>query len=140
MSYLLDTCVLSELVSRKPDDSVVSFVDGMDEQSLHLSVLTLGELHKGIAKLGDARRRKRLLSWVENDLRERFRNRILPVDVAVARTWGRIQGEAERKGRRMPVMDSLIAATAIEHELVVVTRNTPEHLAHGVDILDPWAY
>jgi len=134
--YLLDTCVLSDLASRRPSQPVVAWIGEQDENALALSVLTLGELHKGIAGISDERRRRKLEAWVEGDLRERFEGRILPVDEVVARTWGRIQARAPRS---LPVVDGLIAATAIAHGLVVVTRNVHDMEPSGVEVLDPWS-
>ena len=105
---------------------------------MFLSVLTLGELQKGITKLSESHRKHSLQSWVDNDLRQRFKGRILVIDENVADVWGKIQGEAERRGKKMPVMDSLIAATAIAHGLAVVTRNTPDIQMSGVSIVNPW--
>jgi predicted nucleic acid-binding protein len=139
MRYLLDTCVLSELVSAKPSRKVIRWVDGQNEHGLHLSILTMGELYKGIAKLPASSKKTRLEAWVDGELQERFRDRILAIDDPVARVWGDIQGTAERLGHRMPVIDSLIAATALTHDLIVVTRN-PRHItASGVDVHNPWA-
>src|SRR5262245_24451120 len=115
MSFLLDTCVISELIRPAPERKVIAWISGVHEHELHLSVLTLGEIEKGIAKLPGSQKRKRLTRWLEEDLLRRFDGRILDVSVAVAFSWGRMSGEALRKGRAVPVIDALIAATAIEH-------------------------
>lgn len=138
MSYLLDTCAVSELVKKSPSESVVDWFRVQSEDQLLLSVITLGELQKGISKLPGSRRKTELRAWLDRDLQQRFRGRILPVDAAVALTWGRIQGAAEAEGRKMPVLDSLIAATALAHGLTVVTRNDTDVEASGVEIVDPW--
>ena len=138
MKYLLDTCVITELIKPKPDNNVVHWVKSQVENQLYISVLTLGEISKGIEKVRDELRRKKLLLWVENDLRERFQRRILPVNEQVAMIWGQIQGMAEKQGRRMPAIDSLIAATGLAFNMVVVTRNISDMQTSGAVLLDPW--
>lgn len=136
--FLLDTPVLSELVKPAPQPSVVSWVDAHDELSLHVSVLTIGELQKGISKLVPSHRQTALQRWINEDLIERFHGRILPVDNAVATQWGRIAGTAERTGSRLPAIDVLIASTASVHGLAVVTRNVRDLGRFGVPVIDPW--
>ncbi|MBN1761185.1 MAG: type II toxin-antitoxin system VapC family toxin [Chitinispirillaceae bacterium] len=138
MNYLLDTCAISELVKKQPDSNVVRWISECDEDSLYLSVVTLGEIQKGISKLDDTRRRLKIQKWLDSDLRERFAERILPVSLEVALTWGVIEGESENKGRPLPVVDALIGATAIAHNLTVVTRNEQDIGATGARILDLW--
>lgn len=138
MKYLLDTCTISELVRKRPNEGVLHWLADQDEETLYLSVLTIGELHRGIRKLSDLDRAQRLQTWVDVDLAQRFRGRILPVDHHVASTWGRISGEAARAGSTLPVMDSLIAATAITHKLVVVTRNVADLERCGALVHNPW--
>lgn len=138
MKYLLDTCLVSELVKKEPNPAVVSWLDGQDEQKLFLSVLNLGELQKGISKLPDGTKKEELQAWVALDLVERFTGRILELDLETALCWGRLQGEAEQAGEKLPVMDSLIAATAAAHGLVVVTRNVRDIERCGVRVCNPW--
>ncbi len=138
MNYLLDTCLVSELVKKAPKTSVVEWVRQQSEERLYLSVLTPGELQKGIAKLEDQQRARELQRWLDDDLLERFAGRVLDVTPAVARIWGRIQGRAERAGRRMQVIDSLIAATALKLGAPMVTRNVEDVAASGVEIVNPW--
>jgi len=138
VSYLLDTCVISELVRPRPSAAVTAWVAERDEASLFLSVLTLGELEKGIAKLTEAKKRTKLEAWVREDLAARFEGRMLSIDVAVASRWGALSGEAERKGSPVPVIDGLIAATAFEHGITVVSRNVADFEACGVACLNPW--
>jgi predicted nucleic acid-binding protein len=140
MRYLLDTSVISELVKSKPQRSVLDWAEACDEHSLFLSILTLGELQEGVTKLAQSKRKEFLQSWISNDLIQRFRSRILSVDEEVAVVWGRIQGEAERRGRPMPAVDSLIAATAVAHQLTVVTRNSSDIEESGVSVFNPWNY
>jgi len=138
VKFLLDTCLISELVKKEPNPSVVSWLDEQDEQKLFLSVLNLGELQKAISKLPDSKKKTELQSWVELDLVERFNGRILEIDLDTAISWGRLQGEAERVGEKLPVMDSLIAATAATHGLIVVSRNERDIERCGVRVCNPW--
>jgi toxin FitB len=136
--YLLDTCVISEPTKKRPAGKVLTWLDVQEEMSLFLSVLTLGELHKGISKLPRSRRRSQLQQWVAQDLPRRFTGRILPVDQEVATRWGIMTGEAERAGHPIPVLDGLLAATAAVAGLTLATRNTP-HMQHtGAVVFDPW--
>ncbi|BCS55439.1 type II toxin-antitoxin system VapC family toxin [Geobacter sp. SVR] len=138
MKYLLDTCLISELVKKEPNPSVVRWLDEQDEQKLFLSVLNVGELQKGISKLPNGAKKDELQAWVTLDLVERFTGRILDLDLATALCWGRQQGEAERNGEKLPVMDALIAATAAAHGLVVVTRNVSDMERCGARVWNPW--
>lgn len=138
MSFLLDTAVVSELVRKSPAAGVVKWIDGQDEASLYLSVLTIGELEKGVARLPASARRSRLQSWVRRDLVERFGGRLLPIDTRTAARWGRVSGESERKGRPLPVIDCLIAATALVNGLTVVTRNVGDFERCGAACINPW--
>ncbi len=138
MKYLLDTNMIFELIKREPNLGVVRWINTHDESTLFLSVITFGELQKGISKLSDPDRTKRLQSWVDQDLAKRFEGRILPVDLDVMFTWGRIQGASEKEGVKLPVMDSLIAATAITHNLIVLTRNVRDLERCRVTVYNPW--
>ena len=138
MRFLLDTCVISELVKPRPDAIVIRWIDSVDERKLFLSVLTVGELEKGITKLQESARKADLREWLEQDLTERFAERILPVDAVVAAEWGRIQGDAERLGAKLPVIDSLLAATAAVHHLNLATRNLVDFERCGATLFNPW--
>jgi len=139
VNYLLDTSAVSELVKPAPDTGVTEWLAQSDEATLFLSVLTIGELQKGIAKLADGKRRTRLQSWVRRDLVDRFAGRLLPVDSQVAALWGALVGDSERKGVPLPVMDSLIAATCLVHGLTAVTRNRADFERCGVECFSPWS-
>ena len=139
MSWLLDTCVVSELVRPRPKASVVRWVGERNEDDLFLSVITIGELEKGIAKLPVSAKRVALEQWVRRELAERFRGRLLLVDSAVAVRWGTMVGLSEGRGQPLPVIDSLIAATSVQHDLTVVTRNVADFERCGARCLDPWA-
>lgn len=138
MKYILDTCTISELIRPRPDKGVIDFIDNEDEDDLFLSVLTLGELQKGVAKVEPGERRTRLQSWLDRDLVVRFGARLLPVDAVVASTWGTLQGEAEGRGEPLPIMDSLIAATALANNMAVVTRNVVDLERCRVRVHNPW--
>ena len=137
MSYLLDTCALSEFTKARPSTSVDAWFAQLPDGADFVSVLTLGELEKGIAKLGSSRRRSALERWFAS-LRDRFAERILHVDEPVALEWGRISARAELAGAPVPSIDALIAATAIVHGLAVVTRNSSDIARTGAPIIDPW--
>jgi predicted nucleic acid-binding protein len=136
--FLLDTNVISELVKAKPEARVTNWIDATDETLLYLSVLTLGEIRKGIAALPHSARRAALEAWLDHDLMLRFSDRILPIDQQVADRWGRMAGSAAARKSPLPVIDGLFAATAQQHDLIFVTRNTRDIAATGVQAFDPW--
>ena len=133
--FLLDTNVVSELVRKKPEPKVARWIQDTDEELLYLSVLTMGEIHKGITSHPDAAQRVRLERWLSRDLKQRFFGRILSLDENVADRWGVIVGLAATP---IPVIDGLLAATAFEHNLTFVTRNTSDVSATGVSLFNPW--
>ena len=136
MSYLVDTNVLSELRRRQPDANVATWFAQRPAGTLYLSVLTLGEIRKGVEAMADASRRLALLDWLEVELPAFFTGRILGIDAAVADRWGRMVAQA---GRPLPALDSLLAATAVQHDLIFVTRNVRDVQGlPGVTVLNPW--
>lgn len=137
--FLLDTNVISELVRPRPEPRVAAWVEATDESLLYLSVLTLGEIRKGIASLRDTSRRIRLEVWLDSDLVLRFANRILPIDQPIADRWGRIAAQVAAANFLLPVIDGLLAATAIHHNLTLVTRTTKDVEATGAPLFNPWA-
>jgi len=138
LNYLLDTCVVSELIKPKNDKNVLSWFKGKNEECIFISVLTFGELFKGITKLPDSKKKELLHDWVENDLKQRFSGRVLEITEEIAIRWGKIAGDCEKKGLQVPVIDGLIAATAIEEDLTVVTRNIKDIEFTGCKYVDPW--
>jgi len=120
------------------EQGVVGWLESADELSLYLSVITFGELQKGISKLPESKRREKLQSWVDDDLTRRFAERTLDVDRKVAGRWGELSGGAERKGRKIPVLDGLLAATALEAGLTVVTDNVEHFRSAECPVLNPW--
>ena len=137
-AFLLDTNVISELLKVKPEPKVTTWIDATDEELLFLSVLTLGEIRKGIVLLHRSARRTSLEAWLSKDLPLRFSDRILNIDQKVAHRWGQISGLASARGVNVPVIDGLLAATAIQHNLTLVTRNTRDVAAAGVTLFNPW--
>ena len=138
MSWLLDTCAISEYAKRAPSRNVIAWLDAQDEASLFISVITLGEIEKGILKLRatDAHRSQKLTAWL-GLVEQRFSGRILPLDSASLHVWAQLSANAELAGKPLPVMDGLIMATAQCHGLTVVTRNVQD-FAHYPQVLNPW--
>lgn len=139
MSWLLDTCVLSEYAKKSPSPDVIAWLDEQDEASLFISAISLGEIEKGILKLQarDPQRSQKLTAWL-GKLEQRFATRILPLDTATLHVWAQISAKAELAGNPMPVMDGLIMATAQCHGLTVVTRNMQD-FTHYPLVFNPWA-
>jgi predicted nucleic acid-binding protein len=138
VNYLLDTNVLSELVTPRPDPNVVKWFDDADEDQLFISVVSLAEVQHGIELMAAGRRRTRLEAWSTNELLDRFDGRILGIDPAVAFEWGRLMARRQAIGRIMSTMDAFIAATATNYNLTLVTRNTGDFQATEVTLLNPW--
>ena len=136
--FLLDTNCVSEAVRIRPDARVAQWLDSTDEQLLYLSALTLGEIRKGIAVLSHGKRRAALEAWLEGNLKPRFAGRILPVDEAVAERWGWLDASLQQKGTPLPIVDGLLAATALHYNLTTVTRNVSHFADAGVAVLNPW--
>jgi|SRR5580698_2034651 predicted nucleic acid-binding protein len=137
-AYLLDTNCISEVVRINPEPRVMAWIDAADESLLYLSVLTLGEIRKGLGALPQGKRRAQLEIWLEGDLRTRFSGRILAVDSPVADRWGWIAATAKRAGRALSVIDGLLAATALQHNLTLVSRNVSDFAHLHVPVLNPW--
>jgi len=136
--YLLDTNCISELVRIQPEPSVVAWMEAADETLLYLSVLTLGEIRRGLAGLPQSKRRTHLEVWLETALRVRFAGRILPIDEAIADRWGVLAARAKGKGRSLATIDGLLAATALQHNVTVVSRNVNDFKNTPVPVLNPW--
>jgi predicted nucleic acid-binding protein len=136
--FLLDTNCISELVRPKPEPRVMDWMEAADEAMLHLSVLTVGEIRKGVAGLPQGKRRTRLETWLELELHARFAGRIVPIDAAITDRWGLIAADARRRGKALPVIDGLLAATAVHLNLTVVSRNTSDFANAQVQVVNPW--
>jgi len=138
MSYLLDTCVISELISKQPNQQVVNWIDGVSDDRVYLCVITIGEIKRGIEKLAESHRKQALQKWLKDDLLIRFDKRLLTIDLSVMLTWGALVARTERQGRKLPAIDSLIAAVAIQNELELVTRNEKDFEGAELTIVNPW--
>lgn len=138
MNFLLDTNVISEWMKPHPNPGVVAWLAEVDEDRTFLSVVTLAELRYGIERMALGIRRKRLDEWLAEDLPLRFEGRILPIDEAVADNCGEILARSEANGRRMEIMDALIAATSKVHRLTIITRNISDFESMVKDLKNPW--
>lgn len=138
MKYLLDTCVISELISKKPNPKVVEFVDLLDPEDVYLSVITIGEITKGIERLPKSARKTNLQNWLRDDLLIRFEGNILALDTDVLMEWGRLTAKLESVGKTMPAIDSLIAATVLTKKMALITRNVSDFEETDIEILNPW--
>ena len=138
MNLLLDTCVISELVKQKPNTKVIEWIRSCHEENLFLTSITIGEIQKGISLLPESRKKQELRVWLEHELLRRFDRKILGIDLKAARKWGEIRALSEKAGAKMPVIDSLIAAIGIVHDMTVVTRNIDDIKPSGVRFYNPW--
>jgi tRNA(fMet)-specific endonuclease VapC len=136
--FLLDTNVPSELTRPKSDPQVEKWLDDADDEQLFISVVSLGEIFKGLTILPEGKRRQQLQQWLDETLRPWFEGRILPVSEPIAERWGILAGECQLKGRPIKVADGLIAATALEHGLTIVTRNVRDFSGLGMSVYNPW--
>lgn len=138
MSFLIDTNVVSEPTRRQPEPRVLDWFAAQPSEALFISALTLGELRRGILLLDEGRKRRALLRWLEQEVEPGFGGRVVTVDAKVMRVWAELQARAVHSGRALPVMDGLFAASALAHDLTLVTRNTADFVATGVKLLNPW--
>jgi toxin FitB len=137
--FLLDTNVPSELTRPQSDSQVEAWLDQADDERLFLSVVSLGEIFKGLTVLPESKRRQQLQQWIDETLRPWFEGRILPVTERIAERWGILAAGCELKGKGLAMADGLIAATAVEHDLTVVTRNVRHFAELGVGVFSPWS-
>ncbi len=138
MKFLLDTCVISELRKESINPRLKEIMDMADEQDIFMSVISLGELVKGISLLEDSRRKRELVSWI-GGFERTFTDRILNIDQETAHIWGEVTAKAQKSGKIVSVSDGLIAASAIRHGLHLITRNSKDFTPTGVMIIDPWS-
>lgn len=138
MRLLLDTNVLSEVTKPSPDANVLGWLDRLDEDRTFISVVSIAEIRRGVALMDEGRRRDSLTEWLARELPQRFEQRVLPVDEAVALAWGDLLGVAKRRGRGLSSMDGLIGATAIAQSLTLATRNIKDFDGFGIDLYNPW--
>ena len=137
MKVLLDTCVISEIQRPKGNPRVRACVEQLDDEDLFLSTITIGEIAKGIVLLKAGRKKRELEQWLR-DMGQHYSNRILPIVAETAHIWGRITAEAQKAGDIIPVSDGLIAATAIQHGLHVMTRNVHHFVTVDALLVNPW--
>ncbi len=137
MRALLDTCVISELRRPQGEPRVRAAVARLEPDALYLSVVVLGELVRGVERLPGGRKRRELAAWLTT-LETTYADRILPIDVNVARLWGEVTGTAQSKGHNLPVADGLVAATALRHGLHLFTRNVTDFAHSGARVFNPW--
>jgi predicted nucleic acid-binding protein len=137
VKYLLDTCVISELTKPAPNQKVIGWLNGVPSDSLFISVITVGEIRKGLTKLKPSEKKRRLTEWL-NTLLRRYSERILAVDLTIAENWGMIQGDAEKAGKPMASVDSLLAATAYTLNMTLVTRNERDFIQGPAPVINPW--
>ena len=138
MRFLLDTNVLSEAAKPQPDASLLEWLRRTPPLDLAISVLTIGEIQKGVSLLPEGAKRERLAAWVSTELPRQFQDRVLPIDQPTAIEWGRLSAEGRGRGRDLPVIDGLLLATAATRGLVFVTRNERDCAGRGVSVLNPW--
>ncbi len=138
MNYILDTNVISELVAARPDPKVAEWIQSVDSDHIFLSVIAIGELQKGIEKLPDSDRKSKLDHWLQEDLLVRFENHLLSIDLQTMLIWGRLNAQLESIGRPISAIDSLLAATALQWQFTLVTRNTSHFAQSGVFVINPW--
>lgn len=136
--FLLDTNAISELISPRPNPNVIEWIEATDESLLCLSVLTIGEIRRGISKLAVGRKRASLEAWLDKDVILRFSERILAINLTIAVGWGRISADAAANGTPIPVIDGLLAGTAIHHSLTIVSRDEGFRFIAGVEVFNPW--
>jgi predicted nucleic acid-binding protein len=139
MSYLLDNCVISEYTRREPNMKILRWVDELDESDLYLSSITIGEIKKGIERLpADSGRKLALTTWLDNGLLKRFSGRVYPITIEVMLRWGTLYARLEMSGQAVSTLDSLIAATALSHGAILITRDEDHFRPTGVEIINPW--
>jgi len=138
VKYLLDTNIISEFISKYPDQKVVDYILSLKEEDLFLSVITIGEIKSGIEKLDEGKRKESLLAWLENDLLTRFSGRILSLNVDVMLTWGKLNPSLKKLGTPLPIMDSLIGATCKVEKMTLITRNEKDFKNINIKIVNPF--
>ena len=138
MNYILDTNMISELISKHPNMKIVKWLDQIDPNRIYLSVITIGEIRKGIEKLPPSKRKRTLKEWLETDLLLRFQGKILDITTDVMLIWGELAGRLEKDGKPITAIDSLIAAIVLQGDFCLVTRNDRDFQHTGVKVINPW--
>ena len=138
MNYLLDTCVLSEFTRHQPNVRVIDWLNSIDEEKLFISAITIGEIQRGIERMPDSHRKTELLSWMNDGLITRFTERIVTIDAPTMYLWGSLVARLETVGQTKGVMDSLMIASALQNNLIIVTCNVADFLPSGVQVIYLW--
>ena len=138
MAYLLDTCTISEMIAVQPNVNVLNWFQSQNEKKLYLSIITIGEIEKGIYQLLPSKKRTSLETWLFDDLVPSFQRRLIEIDRTLMTTWAKMLADLKSKGVIRPTFDSLIEATALHHQLILVTRNVKNFQQSQVTILNPW--
>jgi len=138
LKYLLDTNIISEFISKIPNKNVIDYILALDENDLYLSVITIGEIKAGIEKLDNGSKKEKLLHWLENDLLDRFQNRIIDIDTEVMLQWGAINNRLKQLGKPLPIMDSLIGATSEIRDFILITRNEKDFKNLNIKVVNPF--
>ena len=138
MNYILDTNVVSELVAVQPELHVIDWLEELDPRQVFLSVIAIGEIKRGIDKLSDSKRKELLDQWLREDLLVRFEGHLLPIDTDTMLLWGAINARLEAIGRPIAAIDALLAATAMQYQYTLVTRNTGHFGNVKIQLLNPW--
>jgi toxin FitB len=139
VNFLLDTNVVSEWVKPRPNFGVMEWLATTDEDRLFLSVVTLAELRYGVERLPNGRKRAQLQEWLETELIERFEGRMVVIDESIATMWGELLARADAAGRPLGAMDGFLAATALVHQMSMVTRNEADFSAIAIKTFNPWS-
>jgi predicted nucleic acid-binding protein len=140
MNFLLDTCILTEFSRKKPEPKVIKWIDSVKEDKLFVSVITIGEIQRGVERLPDSPRKDALLKWVYDGLVERLKDQILPLDTTTLMLWGSMTSWQENEGKPPGILESLIAATALRNNLTIATRYIDVYHRSGAAAVNPWTY
>jgi len=138
MKYLIDTCVISEFTKKNPDIKVINFLNSVNQFDFYLSVLSIGEIKKGIAKINDLKKQKDLNLWLNDVLLANYKDNLLDINFQVISKWGELAGLYERKGIILPIIDSLLISTSISYNMIFVTRNVKDIKILECNYLNPW--
>ena len=139
MRYLLDTNVISEVIAKKPNQKVLDLLNSLDEDDIYLSVITIGEIKFGIQKVESQTKKEQLLLWLEDDLLQRFKGRIVDIDVNTMLIWGEINQHLQSIGRVTPIMDALIASSCVAKDFTLITRNVKDFYNFDIEIINPFS-
>jgi len=140
LKYLLDTNIISELITKQPNQNVLNFLSSINENDTYLSVITIGEIKTGIENVKNIDKKEKLCKWLEEDLLIRFKNRIVDIDLDIMITWGKINQNLKSVGKPLPIMDSIIASSCIYTKFTLITRNEKDFQNLDLNIINPFTY